>query len=125
VNKTAPLTIDWRTGTMRFRDPEYGEMLPLAASGRYGLKVEDAERLFNAVGGNSAQFQGKRPYQAFLRGACGKNKKLVIAFMQSNQVGVATISSRLDDLSRFPAEPLREFWEFVWNVVKRFLYHTG
>jgi membrane protease subunit (stomatin/prohibitin family) len=28
VNKAAPLTIDWRTDTMRFHDPDYGEMAP-------------------------------------------------------------------------------------------------
>jgi membrane protease subunit (stomatin/prohibitin family) len=50
VNKTAPLTIDWRTDSMRLRDPEYGEMVPLAATGRYGLKVEDAERFLIQLG---------------------------------------------------------------------------
>ena len=51
VNKTAPLTIDWQTTTMRFMDPDYGQMIPLVASGRYGLKVVDAERfLIQLVG---------------------------------------------------------------------------
>ena len=44
VNKAMPLTIDWRTTTMRVMDPYYGTMVPLCAAGRYGVKVTDAEK---------------------------------------------------------------------------------
>ncbi|MDR2417601.1 MAG: SPFH domain-containing protein [Treponema sp.] len=111
VNKTAPLTIDWRTDTMRFRDPEYGEMVPLAASGRYGLKVEDAERFLTQLVGTLLNFRASDLTKHFWGALVARTKSVVIAFMQSNQVGITTISARLDDLSRFLAEPLREFWE--------------
>ncbi|MDR0644164.1 MAG: SPFH domain-containing protein [Treponema sp.] len=111
VNKTAPLSIDWRTDTMRYRDPEYGEMVPLAAKGRYGLKVEDAERFLVQLVGTLTNFTAYDLTNHFLGALIAKTKSVVVAFMQANQVGITTISARLDDLSRFLKEPLREFWE--------------
>jgi membrane protease subunit (stomatin/prohibitin family) len=120
VNKTAPLTIDWRTDTMRFRDPEYGEMVPLAASGRYGLKVEDAERFLTQLVGTLLNFRASDLTKHFWGALVARTKSVVVAFMQSNQVGITTISARLDDLSRFLAEPLREFWESYGMLLSGF-----
>ena len=111
VNKTAPLTIDWRTDTMRFRDPEYGEMVPLMAAGRYGLKVDDAERFLVKLVGTLTEFNARDLTNHFMGPLVSKTKSNVIAFMQANQVGITTISARLDDLSNFIKEPLEEFWE--------------
>jgi membrane protease subunit (stomatin/prohibitin family) len=111
VNKTAPLTIDWHTDTMRFRDPEYGEMVPLAAKGRYGLKVQDAERFLTQLVGTLTRFTATELTAHFLGALVAKTKSVIISFMQVNQAGVTTISARLDELSNFLAEPLKEFWE--------------
>jgi membrane protease subunit (stomatin/prohibitin family) len=111
VNKTAPLTIDWGTDTMRYRDPEYGEMVPLAAAGRYGLKVQDAERFLVQLVGTLTQFRSYDLTNHFLGPLISKTKSSIIAFMQANQVGITTISARLDDLSNFIKDPLKEFWE--------------
>ena len=111
VNKTAPLTIDWKTDTMRFRDPEYGEMVPLMSAGRYGLKVEDAERFLVQVVGTLTEFTARDLTNHFMGPLVSKTKSSVIAFMQANQVGITAISARLDDLSNFIKEPLKEFWE--------------
>ncbi|MCL1836718.1 MAG: SPFH domain-containing protein [Treponema sp.] len=111
VNKTAPLTIDWNTDTMRFRDPEYGEMVPLMASGRYGLKVDDAERFLVQLVGTLTAFTAGDLTNHFMGPLVSKTKSSVIAFMQANQAGITTISARLDDLSGFIKEPLKEFWE--------------
>ena len=111
VNKTAPLTIDWRTDTMRFKDPEYGEMVPLAAAGRYGLKVEDAERFLVQLVGTLTRFTSSELTDHFIGPLVSKTKSSIIAFMQANQAGITTISARLDDLSKFIQDPLKEFWE--------------
>ena len=111
VNKTAPLTINWRTDTMRFRDPEYGEMVPLAAAGRYGLKVENAESFLVQLVGTLTKFTARELTDHFLGPLISKTKSSIIAFMSANQVGITTISARLDDLSGFIKEPLSEFWE--------------
>jgi membrane protease subunit (stomatin/prohibitin family) len=111
VNKVAPLTIDWKTDTMRFRDPDYGEMVPLAAAGRYGLKVEDAERFLVQLVGALTLFTAGNLTNHFLGALVAKTKSTIISFMQVNGVGIQSISARLDDLSRFLHEPLKEFWE--------------
>ncbi|MCL2244956.1 MAG: SPFH domain-containing protein [Treponema sp.] len=111
VNKTAPLTINWNTDTMRFRDPEYGEMVPLAAAGRYGLKVENAERFLVQLVGALTKFTSRDLTDHFLGPLVSKTKSSIITFMTANQVGITTISARLDDLSNFLKEPLKEFWE--------------
>jgi membrane protease subunit (stomatin/prohibitin family) len=111
VNKTAPLTINWRTDTMRYRDPEYGEMVPLAAAGRYGLKVQDAERFLVQLVGTLTEFKAADLTNHFMGELVTRTKSSIIAFMQANQVGITTISARLDDLSAFIKDPLKEFWE--------------
>jgi membrane protease subunit (stomatin/prohibitin family) len=111
VNKAAPLTINWRTDTMRFHDPDYGEMVPLAAAGRYGLKVEDAERFLVQLVGVLTRFTSADLTSHFLGALVAKTKSVIISFMQVNGVGIQTISARLDDLSKFLSDPLREFWE--------------
>ena len=111
VNKTAPLTIDWRTDTMRYRDPEYGEMVPLMAAGRYGLKVEDAERFLVQLVGTLTYFTASDLTNHFMGPLVAKTKSSIIGFMQTNQVGITTISAQLDNLSNFIKEPLKEFWE--------------
>jgi len=111
VNKAAPLTINWQTDTMRFRDPEYGEMVPLAAQGRYGLKVDNAERFLVQLVGTLTKFTSRELTDHFLGPLVSKTKSSIIAFMSVNQVGITTISARLDDLSNFLKDPLKEFWE--------------
>ncbi|MDR0464023.1 MAG: SPFH domain-containing protein [Treponema sp.] len=111
VNKAAPLTIDWHTDTMRFRDPEYGEMVPLYAKGRYGLKVDNAEKFLEILVSVNIKFTSRELTDHFLGPLISKTKSSIIAFMSANQVGITTISARLDDLSGFIKEPLKEFWE--------------
>jgi membrane protease subunit (stomatin/prohibitin family) len=111
VNKAAPLTIDWRTDTMRFHDPDYGEMVPLAAAGRYGLRVEDAERFLVQLVGVLTKFTSADLTSHFWGALVAKTKSAIISFMQVNGVGIQTISARLEDLSQFLNEPLKEFWE--------------
>jgi len=120
VNKTVPLTIDWRTDTMRFRDPEYGEMVPLAAAGRYGLKVDNAERFLVQLVGTLTEFKAKDLTNHFLGPLITKTKSSIVAFMQTNQVGITTISARLDDLSNFIKDPLKEFWETYGMILTGF-----
>jgi membrane protease subunit (stomatin/prohibitin family) len=111
VNKAAPLTIDWRTDTMRYHDPDYGAMVPLAAEGRYGLKVEDAERFLVQLVATLTAFTSRDLTSHFYGQLVAKTKSTVISFMQANGIGIQTISARLEDLSKFLHDPLKEFWE--------------
>jgi membrane protease subunit (stomatin/prohibitin family) len=111
VNKAAPLTIDWQTDTMRFHDPDYSVMVPLAAAGRYGLKVEEAERFLVQLVGTLPRFSAQDLQDHFLGALIAKTKSTIISFMQTNGIGIQTISARLDELSKFLHDPLKEFWE--------------
>ena len=54
VNKVQNFSIDWAVSKMIIQDPDYNTQLPLVAGGRYGLKVDDAEKfLIKAVGTKS------------------------------------------------------------------------
>ena len=111
VNKTAPLNIDWTTTTMRFMDPDYGQMLPLIAKGRYGLKVTDAERFLVKLVGTMQSFTAKELTDHFKGAMIAKTNSSIIAFMNANRVGINSIAMHLDDLSQFIKQPMSEFWE--------------
>jgi membrane protease subunit (stomatin/prohibitin family) len=111
VNKAAPLTISWTTDTMRYHDPDYNQMVPLAAEGRYGLKVEDAERFLVQLVGTLTAFTAAQLTDHFLGELISKTKSVISTFMRTNQLGILTISEHLDELQQFIGQPLKEFWE--------------
>lgn len=111
VNKAAPLTIDWKTTPMRFMDPDYGQMIPLTASGRYGLKVKDAERFLVKLVGTLTQFNTAELTDHFTGPLVAKTNSCIVSFMTSNRVGINQIAAYLEQLSKFLESPLKEFWE--------------
>lgn len=111
VNKTAPLNIDWTTTTMRYLDPEYNQMVPLYAQGRYGLRVKDAERFLVKLVGTMTGFTAAQLTDHFMGVLIAKTKSSIMAFMTANHVGINQISSYLDNLSTFIRQPMAEFWE--------------
>ena len=110
VNKTAPLTIDWRTSTMRFRDPEYNQMMPICATGRYGLKVVDAEKFLVQLVGTLNTYTATELTNHFMGELISKTKSTILSFMTTNSVGINYISCHLEDLSKFMSEPMTIFW---------------
>ena len=111
VNKTAPLNIDWTTTTMRYLDPDYGQMLPLIAKGRYGLRVTDAERFLVKLVGTMRSFTSAELTDHFKGAMISKTNSTILAFMNANRVGINSIAMHLDDLSQFIKQPMAEFWE--------------
>jgi membrane protease subunit (stomatin/prohibitin family) len=111
VNRVVPLNIDWKISTMRFQDPDYGEMIPVVAEGRYGLKVSDAERFLVKLVGTLTQFTASQLTDHFLGALITKTKSVIVQYMQVNRIGIKTISAYLEPLSNFLKEPMQEFWE--------------
>ena len=111
VHKTMPLNIDWKTSSMRFHDPDYQEMVPIVSSGRYGLKVVDAERLLVKLGGSLPKFNAAQLTDHFQGAMVSKTKSVVLSYMQTNQIGVKQISGHLEQLSGFLKQSMVEFWE--------------
>ena len=111
VNRVVPLTIDWKTNSMRFHDPDYREMVPLSAEGRYGLKVDDAERFLVKLVGTLTFFNAAQLTDHFYGPLVAKTKSVVISYMQTNNIGIKSISAYLESLSKFLEQPMKEFWE--------------
>jgi membrane protease subunit (stomatin/prohibitin family) len=111
VNKAAPLTIDWRTDSMRYHDPDYNQMVPLAAAGRYGLKVDNAERFLVQLVGTLTEFNSAQLTDHFTGELVSKTKSVITSFMRNNGIGILTISEHLEELQKFLGQPLKEFWE--------------
>ena len=111
VNKTAPLNIDWQTAQMRFIDPEYGQMVPLIAKGRYGLKVKDAEKFLVQLVGTLSTFTAAELTDHFKGVLSSRTNSCIMSYMNANAVGINRIASHLDELSAFIKQPMTEFWE--------------
>lgn len=117
VNRTVPLNIDWETTTMRFMDPDYGQMIPLSAKGRYGLKVADAERFLIKLVGTMRSFTAHELTEHFKGAMIAKTNSSIMAFMNANRIGINQISAYLDDLSNFIRQPMAEFWsDYGFNL---------
>lgn len=111
VNKTVPLDIDWQTDGMKIMDADYGQSIPIVASGRYGLRIVDAERFLIQLVGTLRSFTARDLTNHFMGKLVSKTKSAISSFMTANSVGINYISTHLDDLSEFIQQPLGEFWE--------------
>ena len=122
VNKTAPLNIDWKTTTMRFVDPDYGQMVPLIAKGRYGLKVKDAEKFLVQLVGSLEKFTAAELTDHFQGMLISKTNSCIMSYMNANQVGINQISSHLDELSDFIRQPMTQWWsDYGFNLAGFFI----
>ena len=111
VNKTMPLTIDWHTTSMRIMDPDYGAMVPIAAKGRYGVQVHDAEKFLIKLIGTIREFTSADLTNHFMGPLISKTNSAIASYMAANRVGITQISMQLDQLSQFIGQPMAEFWD--------------
>ncbi len=87
VNKTAPLTIDWRTTSMRVMDPDYGAMVPISAVGRYGVKVRDAEKFLVKLIGTMQTFTSANLTDHFMGPLVSKTNSAIASYMGGKSRG--------------------------------------
>ena len=111
VSKTQMLTIDWKTSPMRFMDPQYNAMIPITATGRYGLKVKDAEKFLVKLVGNMNRFTSRELTDHFMGPLVSKTNSSIISYMTANTIGIMQITACLDQLGAFIGQPMSEFWE--------------
>lgn len=111
VNKAAPLTIDWKTSSVRIMDADYGQMLPIVAQGRYGVKIRDAEKFLVKLVGTLNSFDSEQLTDHFMGPLVAKTNSAIVTYMTANHVGVMQIAAYLDQLSTFISEPLKQFWD--------------
>lgn len=111
VNKAAPLTIDWTTSPVRIMDADYGQMIPIVSKGRYGLKVQDAEKFLVKLVGTLTEFNSRQLTDHFMGPLVAKTNSTIVSYMTTNHIGIMQISAFLDQLSTFLSEPLKQFWD--------------
>jgi membrane protease subunit (stomatin/prohibitin family) len=111
VNKLMPLNIDWLTDAMRIHDADYKVMVPLIAKGRYGLKITDAERFLVKLVGTAQEFNARMLTDHFNGALVSKTKTVLSQAMQSQNIGVKSISAYLEPLSESLKLAMRTFWE--------------
>ncbi|MDO4537544.1 MAG: SPFH domain-containing protein, partial [Coriobacteriales bacterium] len=111
VNRTMPLTIDWRTTPMRVMDPEYGAMVPLVAQGRYGVQVQDSEKFLVKLIGTMESFTATNLTDHFMGPLIAKTNSAIVSYMNANRVGITQIAGYLEQLGAFIAQPMSEFWD--------------
>jgi membrane protease subunit (stomatin/prohibitin family) len=111
VNKVVPLNIDWNTTSMKYHDPDYNAMVPIRAVGRYGLKVKDAERFLIKLVGAAGSFTAADLTDHFAGAMNAKTKSVLLSYMQSQRIGIKSISAYLEPLSQTLKASMLAFWE--------------
>ena len=92
-------------------DPDYNQMIPLTAKGRYGLKVAQAERFLIKLVGTLQSFTAAQLTDHFLGPLIAKTNSSILSYMNVNRVGINQIAAYLEQLSQFLKEPQMAFWE--------------
>ena len=111
VNKLIPLNIDWSTDGMMYHDPDYQTMVPPVASGRYGLRVEDAERFLIKLVGTGTSFGAAQLTDNFWGALVARTKTVLLQFMQGHRIGIKSVSAYLEPLSESLRDSMQGFWE--------------
>ena len=90
VNKRAPLDIDWKISKIIVSDPQF-KYVPLVASGRYGLRVENSSRFLTELVGTVSTFDKKQITDHFSAMIEQYTKNAIVDYMRGNNVPVTEI----------------------------------
>ena len=113
VNKLQPYNIDWSVNRMDIHDFDYNTGIPLVASGRYGLKISDAERFLIKIVGTKTTFDQNDLTDQFFGEFTTKTKSTLMQFMIKNKIGLKQISAYLDSISDHLLSIMLPFWENI------------
>lgn len=120
VNKVQPSNIDWQTDSMSIHDVDYNSQIPLVAKGRYGLRVQDAEKFLIKLVGTHDTFTEAdltdQSYGEFLT----KTKSTIVRFMSNNRIGMKSVSAHLSDLSEYIKGEVSSYWESIGIALTQF-----
>ncbi|MDR2914117.1 MAG: SPFH domain-containing protein [Tannerella sp.] len=111
VNKIQTFSIDWAVSKMPIHDPDYNTQLPLVAGGRYGLKVNDAEKFLIKSVGTKTEFTQDDLTNQFFGEFSTKVKSQIAQYVIKHKVGFKYLSAYLDELSEYLKSVLNPFWD--------------
>lgn len=120
INKLCPTNLHWEIDNMPVHDADYQTMLPLQASGQYGLMVTDSEKfMIKMVGTKDVFTESDMLSQAFGEFAT-KTKSAIIKFMTMQGIGFKSISGHLDALSEYIKQNVLSYWEDYGLTMTKF-----
>ncbi len=131
INKLTPMNISWKTDSFSIFDESFGAVIPIAASGSYGITVVDAEKfVFKLALGYPATDKCGVTVSAddFTDQLYGElmihTKSIITRVMAANKISVTTINAHLSDLSKNIEQQINVFFEdFGCKLLK--LYVTN
>lgn len=120
INKLQPYNIDWAIDRMAIHDADYNTQLPLMASGRYGLKIIDAEKFLIKIVGTKNEFSQADLTDQFFGEFSTKTKSTILQYMLKHQIGYKQISAYLDSISEYLKNMMLPFWENLGLELTKF-----
>lgn len=120
VNKVATFNIDWDATSITVHDADYNTMMPLRATGQYGLRLVDAEKFLIKLVGTRSQFTQRDMTAQFTGEFTSKTKSAIVKFMLQNRLGIKEILGYLDNLSDFLAQSMAPFWADLGLELSKF-----
>jgi membrane protease subunit (stomatin/prohibitin family) len=120
INKLQPYNIDWSIDRMDIHDADYNTGIPLVASGRYGLKITDAEKFLIKIVGTKNSFDQNDLTDQFFGEFSTKTKSTVLQFMINNRIGLKQISAHLDSISEHLKTVMLPFWDNLGLELTKF-----
>ena len=120
VNKLQPYNIDWAINRMDIHDADYNTGIPLVANGKYGLKINDAERFLIKIVGTKKVFDQNDLTEQFSGEFSTKAKSTILQFMINNKIGLKQISAHLDSISEHLKSTMLPFWENLGFELTKF-----
>jgi len=100
VNRSLPLDVRWEfEQPMQLQDPQYGVMLPVVASGQYGVKIDHTKRFLVQLMGTKAGFDRAR-MQRYLQGVVlTKAKDIIARSLVERKIPILHIGAHLSEMS--------------------------
>lgn len=101
VNKAIPLDIKWGTATpIQIEDPKYHIMMPIMATGQYGLQIENSQQFLAELVGRVPVFTAKTLSEYFRGIISTQIKDCIATYFVESSVSILHISSHLSEISK-------------------------
>ena len=120
VNKIQMSNLPWTIASLPIFDSRFNTQIPLEFSGRYGIKLTEAEKFLVKIVGTKEEFTEDDLTDQFLGEFSSKVKSFLVQYMNANRVGYESITAIFDDLSKHLQTELSPFWADLGFVLTRF-----
>ena len=116
VSKIQMRNIEFDSGTFFYPDPDYRDFegkpvnMPISATGRYGIQIEDSEKLIKALVGTAESFTTSDLTEHFQGDISTQAKSQIASHMQADHIGIMAVSAYLAALSSHLLADLGPIW---------------